>query len=117
MRRGLLLTTAAVAALGTAVFAQSRDRRPRAAADWCADGGDRDRASHCEVREDTIGGANPIDIDASPNGGIRVRGWDRGDVLVRSRVSAHAASEAEARQLVAGIRVDTAGGNVHVVGP
>ena len=39
------------------------------------------------MREDTIGGANPLDIDAGRNGGIRVRGgWDRGDVLVRSKI-------------------------------
>lgn len=118
MRRALFLTTIFATALGAAVFAQSRDRRAtRSSSDWCADGGDRDRGYHCEVREATIGGANPIDIDASPNGGIRVRGSDRGDVLVRSRISASAGSDAEARQLVANIRIETAGGSVHAVGP
>jgi len=118
MVRALLLTTTVAAALGAVVFAQSRDRQfGRSSSDWCGDRGDRDRPFHCEVREATIGGANPVDIDASPNGGIRVRGWDRGDVLVRSRISAQADSDAEARALVSGTRVDTAGGSIRVVGP
>lgn len=118
MRPALLLTATFAAAFSAAVFAQSRNSRaPRSSSDWCVDGGDRGRAYHCEVREDTIGGANPIDIDASPNGGIRVRGSDRGDVLVRSRLSATAPSDAEARRLVSGIRIETAGGSVRAVGP
>src|SRR5207248_1580423 len=41
----------------------------------CGDGNwNSDRASHCEAREATIGGANPLDIDAGRNGGISVRG-------------------------------------------
>jgi putative adhesin len=118
MLRAVLLTTTVAAALGAAAFAQSRDRQyGRSSADWCGDGGDRDRAYHCEVREDTIGGANPVDVDASPNGGIRVHGWDRGDVHFRARVSANADSDAEARRIVSGVRIDTAGGTVRVVGP
>src|SRR5581483_8840722 len=98
MLRALMLITILTAALGVAASGQQRDRRtPRSNADWCADGGGDNRGYHCEVREATLGGANPIDIDASPNGGIRVHGADRGDVLVRSRVSASADSDAEAR--------------------
>ncbi len=118
MLRPMIATLAAAALAGGIVFAQSRDRSTRRTglAD-CADQADPDRGFHCEVREATIGGANPIDIDASPNGGIHVRGWDRGDVLVRARVSAHADTDAEARQIVAGIRVETTGPSVHVIGP
>src|SRR5436190_19395599 len=84
----------------------------------CGDGTyNNDRASHCEVREDTVGGANPLDVDAGRNGGIRVRGWDRGDVLVRSRIAAHADTDAEARRIVSGIRIETTGGTVRAVGP
>ena len=118
MRRALLVTTTFAAALGAAVFAQSRDpRAPRSSSDWCADGGDRDRAYHCEVREDTIGGANPIDIDASPNGGIRVRGSDAATCSCARACRHPPSSDAEARRLVSSIRIETAGGSVHVVGP
>src|SRR5436190_20866884 len=84
----------------------------------CGDGTyNNDRASHCEVREDTVGGANPLDVDPGRNGGIRVRGWDRGDVLVRSRIEAYAATDADARRLVSGVRVDTGGGRIRADGP
>src|SRR5438270_11278755 len=112
MLRAAAIVTLATA-FGAALFAQSRDRGfGRSTSDWCGDQGDRDRAYQCEVREDTIGGANPVEIDAGRNGGIRVRGWDRGDVLVRSRIVAHADTDTEARRIVSGIRIETAGGTV-----
>ena len=92
MLRTALVTTAVAAALVAGGSAQSRrdSTATRAAGTMSCD--DRnyndDRATHCEMREDTIGGANPLDIDAGRNGGIRVRGWDRGDVLVRSKIQA-----------------------------
>ena len=78
---------------------------------------DNDRATHCEVREDTMGGANPLDVDAGRNVGIRVRGWDRGDVLVRTRIQASANTDADARRLVSGVRIDTAGGRIRADSP
>jgi hypothetical protein len=117
MLRASITATLAIA-LGTALFGQTRDRGfGRSTSDWCDDQGYRDRAVQCDVREDTIGGANPVEIDAGRNGGIRVRGWDRGDVLVRTRIVAHADSDAEARRIVSGIRIETAGGTVRAVGP
>lgn len=117
-----LATSAAVAFLVAGGSAQSRrdstrDSR-RAEPFSCSDRGyDRDRARHCEIRENTVAGVNPLDIDAGRNGGIRVRGWDRGDVLVRSRIQAQARTDADARRLAAGVRVDTGGGRVRADGP
>jgi DUF4097 and DUF4098 domain-containing protein YvlB len=119
MLRNLYTTAAIVAALATAGSAQTRDRdSTRAGGDaGCAEQQRNNRPTFCEEREATIGGANPIDIDAGNNGGIRVHGWDRGDVLVKARVSASAATEADARRLVAGVHVDTSGGSVRADGP
>jgi Putative adhesin len=119
MLRTALVTAIAATALVGAGAAQSRGRdTARTASLSCADRhDDRDRATHCEMHEDTIGGANPLDIDAGRNGGIRVRGWDRGDVLVRARIEAQAETDADARRLVAGVRIDTAGGRVRADGP
>jgi len=84
----------------------------------CGDGNwNSDRASHCEAREATIGGANPLDIDAGRNGGIRVRGWDRGDVLVRSIIHTIADTDADARRIASAVRVDTTGSSVRAEGP
>ncbi len=119
MLRTALVTAVAATALVSAGSAQSRGRdNARTGSLSCTDRQyDGDRATHCEMREDTIGGANPLDIDAGRNGGIRVRGWDRGDVLVRARIEAQAGSDADARRLVAGVHVDTAGGRVRADGP
>src|SRR3954447_20628889 len=119
MLRSALIASALAAAFVAAGSAQSRDRNnARTAAMSCNDRHESDdRATHCEIREDTVGGATPLDIDAGRNGGIRVRGWDRGDVLVRARIEAYADTDAEARRPAAGVRVDTSGGHVHAEGP
>jgi DUF4097 and DUF4098 domain-containing protein YvlB len=119
MLRTAFVTIAVAATLAATGAAQSRNRdTARTGAMSCNDRNDYDdRATHCEMREDTIGGANPLDIDAGHNGGIRIRGWDRGDVLVRSRIQASARTDADARRLTAGVRIDTAGGRVHPEGP
>ena len=123
MLRTVLVTAAVAAALAGSGSAQSRNRdtgrdSTRTGTMTCSDRNiNRDRATHCEVREDTIGGANPLDIDAGRNGGIRVRGWDRGDVLVRTRIESYADTDADARRLVSGVRVDTAGGRIRAEGP
>ena len=118
MLRTTLVSLAVAAALVAAGSAQSRRDSTRTGTMSCTDRNyNDDRATHCEMREDTIGGANPLDIDAGRNGGIRVRGWDRGDVLVRSKIQASADSDADARRLVAGVRIDTGGGRVRADGP
>ena len=118
MLRTMLVTTAVAAALVAAGSAQSRRDSTRTGTMSCNDRNyNNDRATHCEMREDTIGGANPLDIDAGRNGGIRVRGWDRGDVLVRTKIQASADSDADARRLVSGVRIDTGGGRIRPEGP
>lgn len=124
MLRTMFTTAVVAAALVAPGSAQTRRDPTRDSARAagpnlsCRDRGyDRDRARHCEVREDTIGGANPLDIDAGHNGGIRIHGWDRGDVLVRTRIEASAATDAEARRLTAGVRIDTGGGRIRADGP
>lgn len=118
MLRTIFVTTAVAAALVAGGSAQSRRDSTRTGTMSCDDRNyNNDRATHCEMREDTIGGANPLDVDAGRNGGIRVRGWDRGDVLIRSKIQASANSDADARRLVSGVHIDTGGGRVRADGP
>ena len=92
-------------------FAQRRTTGfGRSADDWCANAGDGDGETFCEVREATIGAAGLLHIDASPNGGISVRGWDRGDALVRARIVARGETTADARRIASEVRLDTSGG-------
>jgi DUF4097 and DUF4098 domain-containing protein YvlB len=77
----------------------------------------RGRRVACDIREETLAGVNTVNVDASPNGGIQVRGWDRRDVQVRYKVTAWADTEAEAKQLASEVRVSTAGGRIEADGP
>lgn len=116
LRTVLALTLAA--GMAPTAFAQNRNSAfGRSNDDWCANAGDSDRATHCEVREQTIGAAGPIEIDAGRNGGISVRGWDRGDALVRARIVGYGATGEDARRVVAAVRVGEAGGVVRADGP
>ena len=109
---------AAVAALSLLVTtASAQSRRYDSDGDWCRDGSRGRQVRHCEIRESTMQGVNPIDIDAGQNGGIKLRGWDRADVLVRARIEAYAESDAEARSLASGVRIETTGTSVRAEGP
>jgi DUF4097 and DUF4098 domain-containing protein YvlB len=118
MLRAFCVTVTLTAALAATCLAQTRDRRFGRSADTsCADGWNDNRASYCEVREATIPGLNPLDVDAGPNGGIRIRGWDRSDVLVRTKITGYGGSEADARRIASGVRVETEGGRIRTDGP
>lgn len=67
---------------------------------WCDEdhGRDRDRGFFCEVREMTLpANRTVIAVDAEPNGGIYVEGWDRNEIRLRAKVSAHARTDEDAR--------------------
>ncbi len=58
--------------------------------EWCDDvrrrHRDRDRDRYCEVREFTLNALSLVAVDAGPNGGITVEGWDGSDIRVLARV-------------------------------
>jgi hypothetical protein len=78
---------------------------------------DSRRAVHCEVRETRLPATGSLDLNARPNGGIQVEGWDRNEVLVRARVQAQAPTEAEAREIASVVRVEAGNGRVRSEGP
>lgn len=67
-----------------------------------------DRPGACEIKEFRVP-AGPITVDGRSNGGITVKGTSQGDILVRARIQTYADSEADARQLLGQIRVETKG--------
>ena len=88
--------------------------------DWCRDWDDRDRDRgwFCEVRELTMSAdMDPIRVDAGPNGGIRVNGWERNEIRVRARVSAHARDDEAAQDLARQVEVVTGGSRIQSDGP
>jgi hypothetical protein len=88
MHRTLSLFAAA-AALGMAVPTTGWAQQTGDPDDeWCdSRGRDRDREErYCEVREFTIDARDLVTVDAGPNGGVEVEGWDRNEILIRARV-------------------------------
>jgi hypothetical protein len=56
---------------------------------WCAgEWGESESDQFCEVREFTLEARDLIRVDAEPNGGIRVEGWDRNETRLQAKVTA-----------------------------
>lgn len=108
-----LLSNAAPQAAGTVQPGTVQD-------DWCHDddrvGDDRER--HCEVRQLTAAATGAsLAVDARPNGGIRVRGSDRPDILVWAKVTTTARTLEEARAIASRVQVTATSDRVHADGP
>ncbi len=79
--------------------------------EWC----DRDNWEHdndgeryCEVREITLSASRDlITVDGRQNGGIKVEGWNRKEILVRAKVTTHARTEAAAERLAEDVEIHT----------
>ncbi len=84
--------------------------------EWCEGHDRQEGVSVCEVREWTLSAPGELSVDASPNGGISVEAWDRGQMQVRAKVHAWAETEADARDMVERIDVK-AGSSVSAKGP
>ena len=87
--------------------------------EWCREESwGRNRAGACEVREFTMAASGGVvNVDASPNGGIAVEGGPRGDILVRAKVVATAATDARARDISRSVQVSVGGNTVQSSGP
>ena len=106
----------ALCVAGVPSFAQLQDNSEKQMT--CANGGnDNDRARHCEIREQNMPATGRLTIDANQNGGTTVKGWLRGDVLVRARVEASGDTEAAAASMASQVSVTSSGGQVRAMGP
>lgn len=83
----------------------------------CENQGNDDRARSCEMREQTTASVGLLNIDAGKNGGASIKGWTRGDVLVRTRVESWGSNDGEAKAISSQVLVDTSGGRVQARGP
>ena len=99
------------------VLALAQERKSRGSL-TCNDNWSNNRLEgHCEIREQTVAAGAAITVNASKNGGVAVKGWDRNDVMVRARVQTAAATQSEAEQLAKQITIETAGGKIAATGP
>lgn len=102
----LALVGLACASSGTAAPAPQEGRVVQDD-DWCRQSGyDRDRDHYCEVREFTLrADRDVITVNARPNGGIKIEGWDRNEILVRAKVQAQSRDEGGAREIAGEVDV------------
>ncbi len=121
MTRQIAAVLLAATAVAGSVLVQTATEQPRRADpsdNPCAQHHSEDRGRACEVRDTRLPApTNPLMVDASPNGGIQVEGWDQPDVLVRAVVQAYGETNADAARLLPGVHVTAAGTTVSAEGP
>jgi DUF4097 and DUF4098 domain-containing protein YvlB len=84
----------------------------------CRDDWHSDRLlSHCEIKEQTLPAAGASSVDGRQNGGVSVKGWDRNEILARTRIQTAAPTQAEADALAQQITIQTAGAKIFANGP
>ncbi len=136
MRRSSLTAALFVLALPAALLAQRGHDRDRSDRDMASadrhhdhgdfmsdchrqDWGDRDRVRYCEER--TMGwraqAGLALSVDASPNGGVSVEGWDKDSVDVLVKVQTQAENDSDARALAQQLHVTNDNGRLSVSGP
>jgi len=112
-----ILSLSAILALGVvSAAAAQRDDDSR------LDCRDRDnwssrRETYCTIVERTIRPARSLRINAHPNGGVTVIGWDRREVELRAKVQAYARSVRDAEDLVRDVEIVTDRGEIRAEGP
>ena len=76
-----------------------------------------DKFSASDLRQMAVASAGSLSVDAGRNGGIKVKGEDRGDVALRACVQTWAETEEAARALAASVKISVSGGVVKAEGP
>ena len=69
--------------------------------------GNSEKANVRDLREMTIPATGSLAVDGQQNGGIKVKGSNRSDILVRACVTAWGASEEVAQSLLNSVRIST----------
>ena len=112
MRNYTRLTLLAMSCLPALMLAQDREHEMT-----CDDHWQSDRVSHCEINELRIPGTGKLSVDGGTNGGMRVKGWQKNEVLVRARIETAADTDDQAKALARQVIVHTGGGRIIADGP
>jgi DUF4097 and DUF4098 domain-containing protein YvlB len=76
--------------------------------DWCDER--KWGSRYCEIRETEIpAGRDVITVDAGPNGGVEVAGWDEDRILIRAKITVWDADREDGEEIAAGVTIDTDG--------
>jgi hypothetical protein len=81
-----------------------------------SDGGDSRQQRACEMREMTLPATGSLNVDAAPNGGITVKAWSKGEILLRAKVETWGDTKSEAESRLKEVKIAT-GAKVSADGP
>ncbi len=84
---------------------------------WEEDSDWGSKGRFCEIRQMNLAATGSVSIDAGQNGGISVRGAERGDIDLEVRVQVWARSEEKAVKLAREIEILTDGNRIRAQGP
>jgi hypothetical protein len=110
-----LIAAAAAVAPTSSQAVDARDWLDRCEGGWS--GADPARERVCEVREVTLPASRHLEVDGRANGGVRVEGWDRAEILVQALISVTAGTVDDARSRAESIRLLTDDARVRAEGP
>ena len=106
--------------LGAALASPAHAQQDRAT-QWlnnCREHSWSNRARYCDVRNFTVDTpAGAIRVDAGPNGGVSVIGWDKSSMLVVAKIQANGDDDADAKDIGGRIRIDVNASRVQADGP
>ena len=115
--RYAFLVLAIAGCTACAVSAQKKTEKTESSMK-CGQSGNDDRLySHCEIKEQTLPAGGAITVDGKQNGGVSVKGWDRSEILVRSKIETRGPTQSEAELLAQQVRIETGALNIHAEGP
>lgn len=117
LSRSVLIVT--IICVGSVLAFSQKEKNKEKDSLACNDNWSSDRlVGHCEIKEQTLAAPNDtLDVDGRANGGISIKGWERNEILMRARIQTAARSEAEAKELVGQIRIETTGSKIFASGP
>ena len=112
-----VLLLAICCSLGSIVFGQNKAEHKMKNKEFCSNYNysSDEKISYRETREMMMAAGSLVNVDARRNGGIRVKGENRSDVLVRACVQTLGATDEEARAVAKSVRIET-GGSVRAEG-
>ena len=117
MLKSLRYIALAIAIAGCTACAVSAQKKSESSMK-CDDSRNYERLyGHCEIKEQTLPGGGAITVDGKQNGGISIKGWDKNETLVRSKIETRAPTQSEADLLAQQVRIETVALNIHAEGP
>jgi hypothetical protein len=108
---GFVLALVAFCVFAMNVSAQNKAEAKAKYREFCSNNNysNGDRVSFSEMREMTVPATGSLAVDGGQNGGVRVIGSNRSDVLVRACIQTWGKTDEEAKAQAADIRIETAG--------